>query len=101
MTVLVIAALCCAARGAYALGTAAGTQIDNVAQVTFTQGGASVTATSNTASFRIDEIINVRVTAPVGPTTVLSPEQNKAILFLLTNTGNGPESFNRVVLGGA
>ena len=78
----------------YAAGTAAGTSINNAAQLQYTQGINTLTANSNTASFRVDEIINVRVTAPAVPATVFSPDQNKALLFLVTNVGNGPESFN-------
>ena len=79
---------------AYAAGTAAGTSINNAAQLSYVQGINSLLANSNTASFRVDEIINVRVTAPAVTTAVFSPDQNKALLFLVTNVGNGPESFN-------
>ena len=47
---------------ARAVGVPAGTSIDNTAQVTYTVGSVSATATSNTATVTVAEIIDVVVT---------------------------------------
>ena len=51
------------AHEAHAVGVAAGTSIDNTAQVTYTVGAVNVTATSNTVSVTVAEILDVVVTA--------------------------------------
>lgn len=90
---LLLLALLCGARAAYAVGTPAGTTITNVATVNYSVAGVPVTANTAPASFRVDELINVRVTPPAAPTSVNSPDTNRTLLFIVTNVGNGPESF--------
>lgn len=81
-------------RSAHAVGTPAGTTITNVATVNYSVAGAPVTMPTNTVSFRVDELISVRVTPPPAPTTVNSPDTNRVLAFRVTNVGNGPEAFN-------
>lgn len=83
-----------AGRSAHAVGTPAGTTITNVATVNYIVAGAPATATTNTVSFRVDELISVRVTPPTAPTTVNTPDTNRVLPFRVTNVGNGPEAFN-------
>lgn len=81
------------ARHAHAAGTPAGTTVTNAATINYTVGGTPITVSTNTVSFRVDELINVRVTPPAASTVVNSPDTNRTLLFRVTNIGNGPEAF--------
>jgi len=82
------------AQSARAVGTHAGTPIANGATVTWSVGpGTSYTASAST-QFLVDELVSVNVTLQtVSPVAVNSPDTNRLLAFLLTNTGNGSESF--------
>lgn len=95
--------LCCclgllmfAPQLSWALGTAAGTVISNLATVKYMMGPSPpFTATSNTVSFRVDEIIQPVLTwQDATPVAVNTPGSNAVLTFLLTNGGNGPEAFS-------
>jgi hypothetical protein len=91
------------ANNAHAVGVAAGTSIDNTAQVTYQVGAVSVTATSNTSSVMVAEILDVVVTLQTASVPVLAGATQRAMLFRVTNTGNGAETFHlemTSVLGG-
>jgi uncharacterized repeat protein (TIGR01451 family) len=75
-----------------AVGTNAGTAINNTATVSFTRGGSSNSQQAS-ASFKVDEIINVNVTAANVSNNITNGDQNVAITYTVTNTGNGPEEF--------
>ncbi len=79
---------------AAAAGTRAGTLIDNVATATYQQGGAPVVVNSNIERVRVDELIDV-VVGWSDPSDVLTPTPatGQVLKFLLTNSGNGQESF--------
>jgi fimbrial isopeptide formation D2 family protein len=80
---------------ALAAGTAAGTTISNTATVNYTLG-TDPTPLTVTASnqFEVLEIINVvLVWQDAANIAVGTPQSNRVMSFLLTNTGNGPESF--------
>ena len=81
------------AHQAGAVGVAAGTSIDNTAQVTYTVGSVSATATSNTASVTVAEILDVVVTLQTPSVPVIAGATQQEMLFRVTNTGNGPETF--------
>ena len=88
----------------FAVGTTAGIDISNTATVDYVIGGINSTANSNTATFRVDETIDVNVSwqdaANIG---VATPDTNQVLTYLLTNTGNGIEDFRLSVqntLGG-
>ncbi len=81
------------AHEAGAVGVAAGTSIDNTAQVTYTVGSVSATATSNTTSVTVAEILDVVVTLQTPSVPVIAGATQQAMLFRVTNTGNGPENF--------
>jgi uncharacterized repeat protein (TIGR01451 family) len=95
---LLAAAALCALSGmwaapAHAVGVAAGTSIDNTAQVTYTVGSVIATATSNTTSVTVAEILDVVVTLQTPSVPVLAGAVQQEMLYRVTNTGNGPETF--------
>lgn len=82
------------ATRAWAVGTLAGTAIANTATVDWSVGPGTYTQ-STTAQFVVDEIVNVVVTLQsVSPVAVTSPDTDRQLAFLVTNTGNGDESFS-------
>ncbi|HTO07648.1 MAG TPA: hypothetical protein VMR86_11415 [Myxococcota bacterium] len=55
--------------------------------------GTSFSA-SSTTQFVVDELVNVVVTLQtVSPVGVLSPDTNRQLTFLISNTGNGTDSY--------
>lgn len=82
----------------HAAGTPAGTSIQNTAQVSYTLGSSTVTATSNTSSVTVAEILDAVLTI-AAPTVQVSPgATNEELVFTLTNTGNGSEAFDLTAL---
>ena len=83
------------APAAHAAGTAAGTSIVNTASVSYTDpGGTPTTVPSNTSTIAVDEILDVTVVANnAGNLPVNTPASNQVLSFTVTNTGNGPETF--------
>lgn len=75
-----------------AAGTTAGSQIESTATATFTSGTFSGSVSSNTISLRVDELVDLAVSAPSAP-TVLAGGEPVALPFVLANVGNGPEAF--------
>ncbi|MDF1535455.1 MAG: hypothetical protein P1S46_03005 [bacterium] len=95
-TALAAAILLGAAAPVSALGTDAGTVIENRAMATYDIGPATnLTAYSSTASTTVDEIIDVAVgSAGSGTTFIFTiPAANQPLLFTVTNNGNGTEPF--------
>ncbi len=79
----------------HAMGTPAGTLISNIAQASYLEGGVSpITIQSNTAQLRIDEIVDLSLSA-IGaqPTPAAADGQPRILTFQLLNSGNGPEQF--------
>lgn len=76
----------------FAVGTEAGTAISNTATVSFTRGGNTDTKNAS-ASFKVDEVINVNVTAIAPSNNVTNGNKNVALSYTVTNLGNGTESF--------
>lgn len=88
---------CVFATSAWSAGTPAGTVVDNIAVVNFDLGGVNNTQNSNAASFQVLERIDVVVTLQ-SPQVIVGPNQaDAAILFTVTNTGNGVESFDLAI----
>lgn len=82
----------------HAAGTAAGTNIQNTAQVSYTVGSSTVTTSSNTSSVTVAEILDAVLTI-AAPTVNVSPGATaEELVFTLTNTGNGTETFNLTAL---
>jgi uncharacterized repeat protein (TIGR01451 family) len=102
-----IACLCaCAAFStpAGAAGTSVGTVIENTATVEFVLAGTPVTLTSNTTTITVIERIDVVVTLQSPQVPVAANGTNHALLFTVTNTGNGTETFQLAidsVIGGS
>lgn len=92
-----------ASPGARAAGALAGTDIQNTAEVSYSVGGVTATATSNTVSVRVAEILDVVVTPQTPSVAVSAGDTARELLYRVTNTGNGPETFRLVTtstLGG-
>lgn len=87
-----------AVSAAFAAGTPAGTPIPNSATLNYSIGGkpaAPVTAVAPVVI--VAEVIDVVLTWQDGtPVGVNSPDLGKALSFVLTNTGNGAETFRLV-----
>ncbi len=83
------------ASPAWAAGAPANTAINNTATVTFTDpDGQPQTINSNTATLRVDELLGVAVVSnDAGNVGVLSPDDDDALSFTITNPGNGSEAF--------
>ena len=90
---LALATLPLLALPAWSAGTVAGTIIENTAVVSFDLGGVPATQNSNTVSLTVVERLDVIVTLQSGQVFVAPNGANRSILFALTNTGNGTETF--------
>jgi uncharacterized repeat protein (TIGR01451 family) len=77
----------------HAVGTAAGTNITNTATVNYSLGGTPATVTSNTTTVAVAELVNVTIALQSATVSVAAGAANEALLFLVTNTGNGAELF--------
>jgi uncharacterized repeat protein (TIGR01451 family) len=86
-------ASCMLAGQAHALGTLAGTSVSNQAQVSYVLGGVPGSANSNATTFVVGEVLALNITLQSSTVTVTSGDSNRTLLFRLTNTGNGTETF--------
>lgn len=86
------------APGAFAVGTAAGTSIQNTAQVTYTVAGVGGSATSNIVDVRVDEVLDAVLTIASATVATSPGAAQQELLFTLTNTGNGTETFELTAL---
>lgn len=84
------------ATTAHAIGTIAGTDVSNIATVTYGPAGNTTTDSSAPAVFTVDEVINMNVTAlDAGANIDVIPGESSAVqAYQITNLGNGDESFN-------
>jgi uncharacterized repeat protein (TIGR01451 family) len=79
---------------AHAAGTPAGTVVQNTATVDFELAGTPEVRQSNTSTFLVAERIDVAV-ALLSPQQIVAPnDSNQALLFTVTNLGNGMETFS-------
>ena len=94
--------LACVALGAIAVsqqslaaGTAAGTSIQNTATVNYEVGGVSQAAiNSNTATFVVDNMVNLTVTRMDGAAVSVGPGGVDFVTtFMVTNTGNNSQGY--------
>ena len=81
-------------------GTPAGTLIENTATVTFNLDGSPVTLQSNTTTVTVQERIDVAVTVQSAQVLVAANDFDRALLFRVTNTGNGNETFSLAIDSG-
>jgi len=102
--VLALALLLGGGSAAAATHAPANSTIDNTADVTYTVGTSTTTTSSNTDTITVDELVDVAVTRQsASPIGVLTPQANAAILFRVTNLGNGTETYDvtgSITLGG-
>ena len=84
---------------ANAVGTIAGSRIDNAAQADYQMSGVDQPAvSSNTVSMVVDELLDVVVTSTDATAVdVTSPSSGSVLTFDVTNTGNGSEAFQLAV----
>ena len=78
---------------AWSDGTPAGTVISNAATVTYDLNGTPGSQDSNTVSITVVERIDVVLTLQSGQVPVGENESNPTLLFTVTNTGNGSETY--------
>ena len=79
---------------AFAAGTPAGTDIENIASATFDGPGGPVTIDSNTVVIKVDELLDVTVVRTDPGDIITNPGKTGNVQsFRITNTGNGDEAF--------
>lgn len=80
---------------AQAAGVLAGTDIENVAEVSYTIGTVATTTPSNPVTLRVAEVLDVNVTsqAPTTGVPVDAGDSQQVVRFIVTNTGNATETF--------
>ncbi|MCT2558629.1 hypothetical protein N0B51_06515 [Tsuneonella sp. YG55] len=86
------AALC--AVSVRAEGVPAGSVIQNTATASFTHNGVTQTVDSNIVSITVNETLDAALASQDGGPITSSGDV--VLRFLLSNTGNGPETFNLV-----
>jgi uncharacterized repeat protein (TIGR01451 family) len=87
------------ASSADAVGTPAGTDIENTATASFVVSGTPVSVDSNVETVTVAEIIDVDVTLQSAtPVTVGSGDTNRVLTYLVTNTGNGTDDVALVAV---
>lgn len=82
------------AAPAFAAGTPVGTVIENTATVSFDLAGTPTTIQTNTTTVTVAERVDVVVTLQSAQVQVQPNDTNRALLFTVTNTGNGSETFS-------
>lgn len=78
-------------------GVPAGTVIENTATVSYDYAGTAAQVATNDASFIVAERLDVVVTRQGAAVSVEAGDTNRALLFTVTNTGNGSEAFGLVL----
>lgn len=77
-----------------AVGTPAGTLIENQASVSYIVDAATYSADSPLILLPVDEVLGSTLTwQDAANVAVLSPDTDKVLTYLLTNIGNGTETF--------
>jgi len=82
---------------AEAAGVPVGTVIQNTATVDFELSGTPLTLQSNTTTIVVAERIDVSVTLQSPQVLVAADDTNRALLFTVTNIGNGTETFSLAI----
>jgi len=87
-------ACCIVPATVHAVGTPAGTAIENTASVSFSISGTPASVNSNTSTLAVAEIIDVSVTLQSPTVSATSGATGVPLVFLLTNIGNSSEAFS-------
>jgi uncharacterized repeat protein (TIGR01451 family) len=93
LLVAIAAVSCITPIAVHAVGTPAGTAIENTATVEFTIAGTAASVNSNTSTLAVAEIIDVSVTLLSPTASATAGSSDIPLVFLLTNTGNSSEAF--------
>ncbi len=83
-----------------AAGTAAGTIIENTANISYDLAGTPLVLQSNTTTIVVAERLNVTTTLQSPQTLVSANDTDQPLLFTVTNTGNGTEAFGLAIDNG-
>lgn len=95
VAVLTVLAVFLAAQPVWAAGTPVNTVIANQATADYLINSNPLSSTSNTVSTAVAEVIDVVVVWQDSPSLVVSPgDTDQALAFLMSNTGNGAETFD-------
>ncbi len=79
---------------AFAAGTLAGTNIENIATASYDAGSGTIDIQSNSAVILVDELLDVTVASSDPGDVATSPGATNTVLtYRITNNGNGPEAF--------
>lgn len=95
----ILTTLLAAASSAFAIGTPAGTLIDNTAVLDLNDGTTTTSITSTAVRVNVTQIYNVSITpngtitAP-GQTVTVQPGNTGFLTYTVTNTGNGTDTIN-------
>jgi uncharacterized repeat protein (TIGR01451 family) len=82
------------ATAAWAAGTPAGTAIPNTAVLRYTIAGTPATVSAASAPVIVARVVGVTVTwQDSTPTPASSPDTQRPLAFVVTNTGNAPDTF--------
>ncbi len=81
------------ATPAFAGGTPAGTDIQNIATATYETLGGPIEIDSNLVVIRVDELLDVTVSSSNPGDVATTPSGNNVQTFQVTNSGNGNEAF--------
>ncbi len=110
-SLLSVAVLTAMTSGVQAAGTAAGTDINNTASISYSVGGTaqaaiesspggnSVPGAGSATTFKVDKKVDLLVTADAGPFNVSPSAVNQSITYVLTNEGNSTEAFTLTTTG--
>ena len=82
----------------WAAGTSAGTDITNTATADYFVGVTPLTATSNTTTTTVDELLNVTLVGQdAGSQVTVGPgDANQVLTYEIINTGNGTDSYSLI-----
>ena len=79
----------------YAIGVPAGTEIKNVAHLDYKIDSVSFSAMSNTLVDIVDQKLDMQMSCQESKSVVVAVgEKKRAMSFMLSNTGNGTDSYN-------
>lgn len=94
LIVLLLALSGACAMGARAADAPAGTSVTNTASVQYVDSGGNTLTQTASANFTVQQIVNVTVTwQNSSPVSVVDGANQQTLLFKVTNTGNGTDSF--------
>ncbi len=94
LAVTLVLAIVLVAPQAWATGTPAGTDIMTQATATFTIGSTEMTVPSNLVTVQVVELLSVStVWQDAANITVAPGDSNSVLTFLVTNTGNGTDTY--------